>query len=69
MQVTPADRRRFAAAWQQQHAAAEDEPQPDTIPLDQLPYAMVQPETARAAIRIESAAALRLAHQCGVRTP
>ena len=37
--------------------------------IDYLPYALVRPETARAALRIESAAALQLARVCGVMTP
>ena len=37
--------------------------------IDHLPYALVRPETARAALRIESAAALQLARVCGVMTP
>jgi hypothetical protein len=37
--------------------------------IDYLPYALVNPATARAALRIESAAALRLAQSLGVSTP
>ena len=38
---------------------------PPTL-IDFLPYTLVKPETARAALRIESAAALQLARSCGV---
>jgi hypothetical protein len=37
--------------------------------IDYLPYALVNPATVRAALRIESAAALRLAQSLGVSTP
>lgn len=47
---------------------AEIDCDPPSI-MDYLPYALVRPETARAALRIESAAALQLARVCGVMTP
>jgi hypothetical protein len=56
-------------AWHALQAAADADPPRHAPLLDQLPYALVRPETARAALRIESAAALLMAQKSGVQTP
>ena len=70
MSVTSEGARLVASKLREQ--MAEMQAEVDCVPhslMDYLPYALVRPETARAALRIESEAALQLARVCGVMTP
>lgn len=58
-------RSQWAAQQSEADAMAADTPSL----MDHLPYVLVRPETARAALRIESAAALLMAQKLGVQTP